>query len=360
MNAVQKALRDLIRVDGPQSLARLMQFGLIFPTHGYYESKEAIGRRGDFITSPEISQLFGEMMAIKISHWHASLKSVKPIEIIELGPGHGTQLADILRSLEQIESFNGAISGCSLVEISQNLRVKQESALKPFSSSKRWFKSVDEINLDDYIEKSVVIIAHEFFDALPRHAFRRTEAGAWRELLLGLDGSSNFCLTTSPSPTKIQFALEKDLRLSSSKNDEVEMSPESLRVAEWIRSLLRRSRPSLGIITDYGSVSPPGFSLRAIKDHRILPTVTEDIGDCDISGDVDFGSLLGIFQKELKSEIFYQGEFLQRMGIEQRAKELIHRNKDKPRVADSIAREYHRLVDPKQMGSIYKILTVES
>jgi NADH dehydrogenase [ubiquinone] 1 alpha subcomplex assembly factor 7 len=214
--------------------------------------------------------------------------------------------------------------------------------------------------MDENGEKSIVLIAHEFFDALPRHAFQRTETGVWRELLLGLDANSDFCLTSSTTPTKIQIALDNDLRLSGCKSDAVEMSPESLRIAGWIRTLLRKNRPSLAIITDYGSISPPGFTLRAIKGHKMLQTITEDIGECDISGDVDFGSFLEIFKEGLKSEIFYQGEFLQRMGIGQRARELIHQNRQVPEAAGNISREYHRLVDPKQMGSIYKILTIES
>lgn len=256
---------------------------------------------------------------------------------------------------------------CDLVEVSQRLKQKQSGLLTgafpntPF----HWHSSLDQ--LGSIGDLDLVLIAHEFFDALPVHAFKRLDNG-WREILVDYHPASDqFRLITSYGETLIQQVLQIDESKFPAQQfppgSTIELSPEGLRVAERIRDLMSGHPSSLSLIIDYGQRTPPSFSLRAIRDHHIVPSMFDSIGKADLSADVDFGGLQEVFTKtrsrQFRANFDFQGQFLQKFGIRERALGLCRSNRGNKCAIDHIQSSYDRLVSPTQMGSVYKVLQLE-
>lgn len=331
-----------------------MKYAMIHPTLGYYTTRQPLGCKGDFVTSPEISQLFGECIGIKIAQW-AKSRSSKGIHLVELGPGKGTLAADILRTLSQLSPSN-FVQGCTFVEVNPHLKQQQANQVSPFNIPIRWISSIDQFENDQ--KQSLVFIAHEFFDALPVYAFSRNATGSWREILVDASPEGdNLNMVLSRTPTAIQRALQIEEKFTDTATSSVEVSPEMQRVAAWMKEHMLRASPSLSLIVDYGQNHTPQSSLRAIKDHRLLNSPLEDLGECDLSVDVDFKMLTETFRPELTTKLDFQGKFLLNHGIRERALALIRQNQTK---TQEMLTSYERLVDPRQMGELYKVLTVEN
>ncbi|KAI0768010.1 DUF185-domain-containing protein [Trametes elegans] len=390
---VERILLNTIKATGPISFATYIQMCLSHPTAGYYmkTSKPVIGSEGDFITSPEISQVFGELLGVwLLSQWMYAGTS-REIRLLELGPGRGTLMHDVLRVFSQFPAARAATKEIHLVETSAAMRAAQEEKLsflaKTHGWGLHWHDAIDQIPHDD--NKFTLILAHEFFDALPFHLLQKTHHG-WQEVLIAsgpdpgaptvlkpgdrpsLDFSSKVSLTNatgrfhqvlSPSPTPSSTLLG----LSSTRfqklpvGSRIEVSPASFKIARQIGELLHegaseqsRSAGS-ALIVDYGGEKAYGNSFRAFKDHKIVDPFHRP-GECDLTVNVDFAYL-----KEASTGLathhgpLSQAVFLHRMGLQARVDALKASAKDEER-KKSVEQAAKRLVDPTGMGTQYQIM----
>ncbi|KAJ3217667.1 hypothetical protein HDU67_007490 [Dinochytrium kinnereticum] len=355
-------LMDLIRVSGPVSTAQFMRQALTHPMGGYYMKQDVFGAKGDFVTSPEISQMFGELLAIWfISQWQAT-GMPQNINIVELGPGRGTLMADMMRSVH-------------LVEASPHLREMQASKLLlrkekcesrvPYLDADgvafRWHDSIDDVDPDGVS----YIVAHEYLDALPVYKFQRTMDG-WREILVDIDetpGSPyNFRLVKSPGPTKASTAMLQGEKYKLYKEgDTIEVAPEVHSESQKIANLVKKTSGA-SLVIDYGDDFTAGDSLRGISQHKFTSFLSNP-GDIDITANVDFS----LVKRAVSEAGAYphgpvnQGDFLRFMGLTQRLQALLNVCNKEQRV--ELARASERLVGPtiaNGMGEIYKVAVVTS
>ncbi|KAI0649421.1 DUF185-domain-containing protein [Trametes meyenii] len=391
---VEKILLDTIKATGPISFATYMQMCLSHPTAGYYmqASKPVIGREGDFITSPEISQVFGELLAIwLLSQWQ-SLGSRRKIRLIELGPGRGTLMHDVLRTLSQFPSTRIATSDIHLVETSLTMRATQKEKLSSMAQTHgwklHWNDSIDDIRPD--ASEYTLVLAHEFFDALPFHLLQKTHRG-WQEVLLAsgpdpavptvlrpggnspsLDFSSSptissnvsrfrQVLSPAPTPSSTLLGLSSPRYQKLPVGSRIEVSPASFKIARRIAELLYDAETggtqSAGnaLIIDYGGEKVYGNSFRAFKNHKIVDPFQLP-GQCDLTVNVDFAYL-----KEATADLVMnhgplsQQAFLIRMALQSRVDALKAAAKDEEH-RKHIDQAALRLVDPSGMGSQYQIM----
>ncbi|KAI0671441.1 DUF185-domain-containing protein [Trametes maxima] len=393
---VEKILLDTIKATGPISFATYMQMCLSHPTAGYYmqASKPVIGRDGDFITSPEISQVFGELLAIwLLSQWQ-SLGSTRKIRLVELGPGRGTLMHDVLRTLAQFPSARAATTEIHLVETSLTMRTAQEKKLSSLAQAHgwklHWDDSIDDIQSDT--SKYTLVLAHEFFDALPFHLLQKTHQG-WQEVLLasGPDPAApivlrpdegrpslDFSPTTSisnsaarfrqvlspaPTPSSTLLGLSSPRYQTLPVGSRIEVSPASFKIARRIAELLydaeTEGSQSAGsaLIIDYGGDKAYGNSFRAFKNHKIVDPFHLP-GQCDLTVNVDFAYL-----KEATADLVMhhgpisQQAFLIRMALQSRVDALKAAAKDEER-SKQIDQAALRLIDPAGMGTQYQIMGI--
>lgn len=304
-----KILNTLIKFrGGPISVAEYMAEALTNPTFGYYMQRDVFGRKGDFVTSPEVSQLFGEMIGVWcILQWER-LGSPEKLHLVELGPGRGTLMADLLRGTSHVDGFRGAVN-LHLIEVSKHLQKIQSEKLqcglsdtdKLSKQSSRsslanvqvtWHVTLEEVPAD----APALFIAHEFFDALPAHQFVKTERG-WRERLIDVapaESPLHFQMVLSPSPTPATVLLlpRRLEALSKEERDtveEIEVSPQTMTTAEALAKRIA-GQGGAALIVDYGQDGPFGSSLQAIKQHKFKHLLSEP-GSADLSCRVDFSAI---------------------------------------------------------------------
>ena len=191
MIPLEALIREMILETGPMRIDTYMNLALWHPQHGYYRSKMPLGKEGDFITAPEISQMFGELIGLwSVAVWQ-SMGAPRPFLLVELGPGRGTLMADALRASRVAPDFLEALD-LHLVESSEVLAEQQRAVLKPSGLVPKWHKTYEELP-----PGPAIIIANEFFDCLPVRQFVRGEEG-WHERLIGLDGEARLCFGLAP------------------------------------------------------------------------------------------------------------------------------------------------------------------
>ncbi|MCH8236888.1 MAG: SAM-dependent methyltransferase [Proteobacteria bacterium] len=353
MSTLADDLRRRIADDGPLSVAQYMEEALTRPRLGYYMGRDPLGRSGDFITAPEISQMFGELIGLWCAVQWAGMGEPDPVQLVELGPGRGTMLTDVLRAGRGVEGFLDALS-LTLVEISPALKSHQEEALVAagISGTLRWSSDFSETP-----EGPLLLIANEFFDALPVRQFQMTSRG-WRERLVGLadDGEGGFCfrLAEGPPPADI---IPPGLE-SSDGGDIVEVRPEASALAGAIGRRLAHA-PGAALIIDYGHASTAaGDTLQAVKGHAYHDPLA-DPGEADLTAHVDFGEL-GRAASDEGCQVFGpldQGTFLETLGIGARAEALMEAAPEHRR---DIAESLSRLTSKAQMGRLFKVLALTS
>ena len=376
---------------GPVTVAEYMQEVLTHPEFGYYMHRDVFGQRGDFITSPEVSQVFGELMgAWAVWQW-TQLGKPKNARLVELGPGRGTLMADLLRATSVFEAFAQSVS-VHMVEVSPALREMQRKSLRCAAKNEKNEKKaprgtgdascpdavptgfaslrvpknplnsgssessgasaatagahgstpeelglepIDEgvsgfggvpvawhETLDGVPDGPTILIAHEFFDAMPVHQFTRTERG-WCERLVATRGS--VARTQSESDEKDEDASGEDAlemvlspgltpagalmiprRLEGMPEDvkgglrQLEISPRTLAIWERVAARVER-HGGAALAVDYGEEGPIGDSLQAIKDHAFVP-VLRDPGSADLSVYVDFGAMRQVIERRAEGE----------------------------------------------------------
>ncbi|KAI9824332.1 MAG: hypothetical protein M1819_000892 [Sarea resinae] len=431
-----KSLAEAITTTGPISLAAYMRQCLTSPEGGYYtsrtEGRDQFGQKGDFITSPEISQIFGELLGIwVVAEWMAQGRKGHGVELIEVGPGRGTLMDDMLRSIRNFKPLASSIEAVYLVEASPSLREAQKKLLcgdAPMEETEIGFQSTSKYqNIPVFwcedirfvpkgTGKTPFIIAHEFFDALPIHAFESvapsqesqiitstatapprpsaSKEPQWREFLVSPTppASTHTTLSTPTSqrssfdPPEFELTLskastphslylpeisERYKALKARPGSVVEISPESLSYAEEFARRIggdgrsRQSASGAALILDYGPASTvPINSLRGIRAHRSVSPFSSP-GLVDLSADVDFVALAeAALNASPNVEVHgpaEQGYFLQAMGIQQRAEQLLKGvKKDDEEIKERIEGAWKRLVERGVggMGRIYKAMAI--
>ncbi|RLN74586.1 hypothetical protein BBJ28_00014678 [Nothophytophthora sp. Chile5] len=418
-NSLVHILRSMIEVKGPLTVSEFMQRALSHPDHGYYMKKDVFGSKGDFTTAPEISQMFGELIAVWCVATWQQMGMPTAIKIVEMGPGRGSLMSDFLRAAKSFPPFYQAIE-LHMVDISPAMQKIQQETLKcePVDDKKapentmrlpdggptvRWHQDFANVP-----HGPSLMIAQELFDALPVHQFEYTERG-WCERLVDIDfedGEDHFRFVLSPGATpatRVYIGREKifdptavlppisrsnltgvdDLENMSGSMDRViqrldvaDVAGTPVRTAEaqvgdrieispvgiaLVQDMAKRISQSGGgaLIVDYGHDHPSELSLRGIKDHKFVSVLREP-GDVDLSIDVDFATLRRFATEEPKvksSGPVGQGTFLKNMGIEHRLAMLMQ-NTDSEEMQQELFSAYERLVEPDQMGTIFKAMAL--
>ncbi len=332
---LNKSFRRLIRETGPMSLAHYMAES----NARYYASRDPLGDQGDFITAPEVSQMFGELIGLWLADLWVRMGSRKRIHYVELGPGRGTLARDALAAASRYE-FAPEVH---FVETSPTLRQMQRE-LFPGCHHHH-----DLSTLPD--DAPLLIVANEFFDALPIHQLVRSADG-WFERMVGIEGKK-FAYVAGKE--RMDHIVPSSW-LKASQGATIETSPAAVAVMTEIAQRLR-DQGGAALIIDYGHMElRAGTTLQALKAHKKVD-VFDHPGEADITAHVDF-ELLSHVAAQNGAEVMglqFQGEWLRQMGIDTRTEALQRRN---PGEKDKLKRQRDRLVDDSQMGTLFKVLGV--
>jgi NADH dehydrogenase [ubiquinone] 1 alpha subcomplex assembly factor 7 len=345
VTALKDELRRIIASEGPMTVERYMALCLGHPVHGYYTSRDPLGAAGDFTTAPEISQMFGELIGLWAVEVWAAMGEPKRLRLIELGPGRGTLMSDLLRAARVRPAFLAAIE-VYLVEASPVLREKQNERLAGAPVRIAWRE-----RLSDMPGGPALVIANEFFDALPTRQFVRTERG-WCERLVGLDADG-----------ELAFGLAQELAVgwpeAGRTGDVLEWSRAAVEV---VSDIARRfvSRGGAALVIDYGYEGPTfGDTLQAVKRHAYADPLAEP-GAADLTVHVDFARLADAAKAggAARHGPVPQGGVLRALGIEARAARL--KARATPSQAAGIDAAIERLTGPGAdgMGELFKAMCV--
>lgn len=347
---LEQHLKRLIRADGPLRFDRYMELCLGHPEHGYYRKRDPFGRSGDFITAPEVSQMFGELIAVWcVDAWDA-LGQPADLAVVELGPGRGTLMSDVLRALRSVPGFSPDLE-VHLVETSPALRALQQQAVAPYERPVAWHDALDTVPA-----APCVILANEFFDALPVRQFER-RGTEWFERCVGLDEAGELALGLAPGAS--DASLLSPPALGAEEGAIWEHAPERERVARDVAEHLQRAGGA-ALIIDYGHLrSGYGDTVQAVRSHECV-SLTHAPGLTDLTSHVDF-QRLGASLSGAGAAVWpmtTQGAFLKAMGIETRASHLSQ--KASPEQASDIASGLARLTDCEGMGNLFKVCAATS
>lgn len=345
MNALAQELAELIRQEGPISISRYMALCLGHPGHGYYMKQDPFGADGDFTTAPEISQIFGELIGIWAASVWQAMGAPDSIRLVELGPGRGTLMQDMLRAARAMPGFREALS-VHLVEMSPVLRERQRVTLAASNATPHWHDRIEQA-----LEGPAIIVANEFLDALPLDQFVRTAEG-WRERLVGLDGEGRLAFGLSGAP-------DASLAVAAPVSSVLEQPAAALdAVAAVARHVAAEG--GAGLFIDYGPArSGFGDTLQALKRHEFVDALAEP-GDADLTVHVDFARMAqaGLAAGAAAHGAVTQRDFLLGLGLQQRFEALSRRAT--PAQVETLAGGVERLIatGPKAMGDLFKVLAV--
>ena len=332
MTPMEQHLRRLIALDGPMPVSRYMAEVLTHPTLGYYAQAEAIA--ADFVTAPEISQMFGELVGLALAQHWLDCGAPAPLRLVELGPGRGTLLADLLRATAKVPGLHDALE-VHLVEPSPALRRLQAAALDGRPAT--WHDGLGTLP-----EGPWWLVGNEYLDALPVRQARRLADG-WHEMLVAAnDDGLHFVV----APGAIR--LDRD----AAEGDVIELGPARLAAVERIAGEIV-ARGGLALLIDYGPAEgPPVATLQAIRGHRHHDVLAAP-GTADLSAHVDFAACAAA-ARAAGAAVYgpvAQGDWLKRLGIEARAAQLAAGG-------DAVRRALHRLTSDDGMGALFKVLAL--
>jgi NADH dehydrogenase [ubiquinone] 1 alpha subcomplex assembly factor 7 len=344
VNALGQRIAALISAQGPISIAEFVALA----NGAYYAARDPLGAAGDFITAPEISQTFGEMLGLWCAQvWHDQGKH-SPKRLVELGPGRGTLMADALRAARVMPEFLEGLEA-ALVESSPALRKIQQEKLEPFEIPIRWVQQYESSLAD----RPLFLLANEFFDALPVRQFVKTARG-WCERMVTLDSTGTLAFVLSPVPAP-ESAIPPDRRDAPDGGVYEVSAPAISLVSEIARAITHLGGAAL--IIDYGHDAPGfGETLQALSGHTFAD-ILDSPGECDLSAHVDF-TALGAAASEAGAAVFgpvTQGEFLESLGIVRRTERLVASNRH---ANLSLWSDIDRLINPEQMGALFKVLAI--
>ena len=343
-NDLARRLLRRIAATGPMTLAEFMASALYDPAGGYYTTRRPIGAAGDFVTAPEVSQLFGELIGLWCAETWERLGRPAPVRLVELGPGRGTLMADLLRAARVLPEFERALE-LHLVEISPALRQAQQAALGGRTAT--WHASLESVP-----EGPFLLVANEFLDALPLRQFERAP-DAWRERLVGAVGEALGFALSGPVPLALIPAARREAPVGSV----LELCPAATALAAEIA---RRAAagPGAALLIDYGYATPPlRGTLQAVSRHRPVPPL-ERPGEVDLTALVDFGAVTAAVRAAAAAAWgpVSQGAWLRDLGIALRAERLGARAT--PAQQADLAAAVRRLTDAAEMGERFLALAI--
>ncbi len=345
LNSLGAEIAAMIAQDGPISVERYMGLCLAHPVHGYYMTRDPLGADGDFVTSPEISQMFGELLGLWAAETWRLAGSPHPARLVELGPGRGTLMADALRAARAAPDFYRELSA-TLVETSPALQARQQRMLESADRTVEWVDSVDRIP-----SGAAIVVANEFFDALPARHYVKTAEG-WRERQVGLAAG------------RLAFGaaaqIERYLTVEAPVGAVLEVGAIGQRIMTTLAARIVTHGGAL-LVVDYGhSQTALGETLQAMRDHAYVDAL-ESPGEADLTTHIDFSGLARA-AKAAGARVHgpvTQGFFLRQIGIVQRAQALM-RNAT-PEQRDEIEKSLVRLVSEEKdtdMGRLFKVIAV--
>lgn len=339
MTALGDQLIARITRTGPITVADYMADCLMHPQHGYYATRDPFGTAGDFITAPEISQMFGELIGLSLAQCWLDQGAPRNCTLAELGPGRGTLMADVLRATRSVPGFHAAMT-VHFVETSPVLRTAQAERVP----NAQWHDHVDGLP-----DGPLFLIANEFFDALPIRQFVRDGDG-WRERMVGVsDDALNLGLSAAAPLGLLEHRLA-----DTQDGDLVE---HCAALPSIIASISQRiaNHGGAALIIDYGDWQSLGDTWQALAGHQTTDPLA-DPGDADLTAHVDFAAIARHANPAKYNRLISQGVFLERLGITARAQALAAS-------LDSAALEAHiqahrRLTHPAEMGELFKVMSI--
>ncbi|MGE0563118.1 MAG: class I SAM-dependent methyltransferase [Pseudolabrys sp.] len=343
-----------IKAAGPMPVAEFMQICLADPQHGYYATRDPLGASGDFTTAPEVSQMFGELIGLWMAAVWKQMGSPENVRVIELGPGRGTLMNDAIRAAKVMPDFISA-AVIHLVEISKPLRARQEETLAPVAAPKFWHNS-----LADVPAGPAIIVANEFFDALPvNQAVKQPDGWHTRVVKMDEHGLLEFDIAPEPIP---QFERLLPPRVRNASPGDIFEWRSDRAALELGRRVARE--PGAALVIDYGHAETDvGDTLQAVGGHAFADPLSAP-GTVDLTAHVDFEALLRAAESmgAIGFGPIEQWELLRNLGIETRAQTL-KANADRAN-ARQVARDVDAAVarltgrSQKGMGALFKAVAL--
>ena len=337
-----------IKKSGEIPLDKFIDLSLYNKKIGYYMKKNPFGKKGDFITAPNISRLFSEMIAIWIISFWKNLGSPRNFNLIELGAGNGEMMKVLLESFQNFPSF---LESCNIIIHEKSpilMRIQKEKLSK---SKIIWVSQINKIK-----KNPSIFIANEFFDAMPIKQFRK-QRNIWYEKFVNLENYSKASFIEKKTDIK---KIEKRLNFKISQNQNfIEYSEFGFDYLKNISNIIKKNTGGL-LIIDYGYLEKKmKNTLQAVSNHKFA-NILDNIGGVDITHNINFELFKKFTQKlgGLDNNLNTQKNFLIKMGIKERA-EILSRNKNFSKKADIFYR-LNRLIDEKQMGTLFKVMFIKS
>lgn len=346
MSGLKDKIKNLISTQGPLTVNQYMALALGDPQFGYYKTADPFGRLGDFVTAPEISQLFGEMVAVWAMGAWEGLGCPPSFVLAEIGPGRGTLMADILRVIAKTMPQMAKAAHVVLIENSPRLSAIQKTTLQDYQGQVSWQEHFSALP-----DGPLIFIANELFDALPIHQFIVIE-GTLKERIVTLDEKRELIFAVAQkAPALNAFGYD-----GLPEGTIIELSPAREGLMDEI-SVRLKAGSGQALLIDYGALTPAtGDTLQALSKHKNV-TVFANPGEDDLTSHVDFAALATVAQKRgCITHSTTQGDFLLTHGLLERAG-ILGQSKA-PAVQEKIRDDVERLAAPKQMGELFKILIV--
>jgi NADH dehydrogenase [ubiquinone] 1 alpha subcomplex assembly factor 7 len=339
-----------IRALGPMSIAEFMREALQHPRFGYYATRDPLGAEGDFITAPEASQVFGELVGLWCADTWERIGRPDPVLLVELGPGRGTLLQDALGATARMKDFRRALR-LHLVETGERLRQVQQERLAEFAPT--WHRELGGIP-----EGPFILIANEFLDALPIVQLERGEVH-WHDRAVDLASNGEKLIFARAAAPSALATLVPSKLAGAAPGSIFEACPAALAIAAHLGRRLTTA-PGVALFIDYGHAeSACGDTLQAVRRHRYCG-ILDQPGSADLTAHVDFARFAEAARAA--GAVTYgpvtQRDFLTRLGIEARAQQLLARATSPQR--DAVAAGVRRLLDPLEMGTLFKVLAIAS
>ncbi|PWE16871.1 SAM-dependent methyltransferase [Marinicauda salina] len=329
-----------------------MAEALFDPVAGFYATKDPLGAGADFITAPEISQMFGELVGLwAVESWRA-MGAPNPVRLVELGPGKATMMHDALRAGRLAPDFLHA-ARVTLVEASPALKMVQARTLADSPVPVDWAGALEDVPAGPSI-----VLANEFLDCLPIRQAVKHE-GRWRERCVGIDpeDETGFAFMLGAALGADETLIPAALR-GAPDGTLVELRPGDAQIVETLAGRFRTD-PGRALFIDYGAAeSEAGDTLQAIRAHEKVDPLDAP-GTADLTAWVDFARLAETARAAglAVHGPAGQGDFLAGLGIEARAAALAQTRPDRKA---TIARQLHRLTDPAEMGALFKVMAISS
>ena len=356
MSRLEDRLIERIKAQGPLTVAEYMAFCLLDPVDGYYPTRDPLGSDGDFITAPEISQMFGELIGLWALQSWMDMGKPEKVQLVEMGPGRGIMMADMLRAAQLDKGFLKAVN-VTLIEASAALEAVQAKTLASAPCPVNWAK-----DLAGVAAGPIIIVGNEFLDCLPIRQFVQKDRFAgragWQERVVSyIDGQLQYALSPVPLSNVLRASLPA-AQEDAKDGELLEISPSAAQLLDQIKARFETGT-GRALFIDYGPAETEfGDSLQALKRHKKVG-VFSDPGNTDLTARVDFAAFIEAaravdMQVTAPAE---QREFLSKLGLEMRAMTLA---RAAPDAKAKIGRQLHRLTDSEEMGALFKAIAVQS